>query len=299
MDKLAAMRVFVRVAQTASFSRVAEQSELSSSYVSKLVAQLEESLGTKLLQRTTRRIQLTEAGAAYLPQCREILEQIDRADAMVAEKGDKPKGRLRINLPLSFALTDLGPLMAEFSSRYPELELDLNLSDQPVDLLEGGYDCGLRLTTHIQDSSYVAVRLGKFKIMVCASPAYLARHGEPATPAALPQHRCFVYAYASESNRWPLHFEGQTHVSVNGALRVNSTPFMKAFILQGQGIGVLPEFVARPEVDDGRLTEILKDVPRPALELYAIYPERSFVPAKVRVWIAFMTSAIPGLLRSG
>lgn len=298
MDKLAAMRVFVRVAESASFSRVAAETELSSSYVSKLVAQLEESLGTKLLQRTTRRIQLTEAGAAYLPQCREILEQIERADAMVAEKGDKPKGRLRINLPLSFGLTDLGPVMADFSSRYPELDLDLNLSDQPVDLLEGGYDCGLRLTTQIQDSSYVAVRLGMFRIMVCASPAYLEQYGEPATAAALQRHRCFVYAYASDSNRWPLHFEGQTYVPVNGALRVNSTPFMKAFILQGQGIGVLPEFVARPELDDGRLTEILKDVPRPSLELYAIYPERSFVPAKVRVWIAFMKSAMPSLLRS-
>jgi DNA-binding transcriptional LysR family regulator len=297
MDKLAAMRVFVRVAEVASFSRVAEETELSSSYVSKLVAQLEESLGTKLLQRTTRRIQLTEAGAAYLPQCRDILEQIERADAMVAEKGDKPKGRLRINLPLSFGLTDLGPAMADFSSRYPELELDLNLSDQPVDLLEGGYECGLRLTTQIQDSSYVAVRLGVYRIMVCASPAYLAQHGEPAAPADLQRHRCFVYAYASESNRWPLQVEGQSYVAVDGALRVNSTPFMKSFIMRGLGIGVLPAFVARAEVADGRLVEILREVARPSLELYAIYPERSFVPAKVRVWIDFMKEAMPRLQR--
>lgn len=297
MDKLAAMRVFIRVADVASFARVANEEELSSSYVSKLVAQLEESLGTKLLQRTTRRIRLTDAGAAYLPQCRAILEHIDRADAMVTEQGEQPKGRLRINLPLSFGLTDLGPVMAQFSHRYPLLELDLNLSDQPVDLLAGGYDCGLRLTTQIQDSSYIAVRLGKFKIMVCASPDYLVRNGEPATAAELQQHRCFVYAYALDSNRWPLQFADQTHVTVNGALRVNSTPFMKSFILQGLGIGVLPEFVARPEVSDGRLVEILADVPRPPLELFAIYPERSFVPAKVRVWIDFMKEVMPAVIR--
>lgn len=291
MDKIAAMQVFVRVAELSSFSRVAEESELSSSYVSKLVQQLEDSLGTKLLQRTTRRIQLTEAGAAYLPQCREILEQIARADAMVAEKGDQPKGRLRINLPLSFALARLGPLMAKFSSQYPDLELDLNLSDEPVDLLAGGYDCGLRLTTQIQDSSYVAVRLGVFRIMVCASPDYLARCGEPATAADLARHRCFVYAYATDNNRWPLQHQDQAWVSVNGALRVNSTPFMKSFIVQGQGIGVLPEFVAMPDVGQGALVEILKEVARPALGLYAIYPERSFVPSKVRVWVDFMKLA--------
>lgn len=291
VDKIAAMQVFVRVAELNSFSRVAEEAELSSSYVSKLVLQLEQSLGTKLLQRTTRRLQLTEAGAAYLPQCREILEQIARADAMVAEKGDKPKGRLRINLPQSFALAALGPLMAQFAGLYPGLELDLNLSDEPVDLLAGGYDCGLRLTTQIQDSSYVAVRLAVFRIIVCAAPGYLERCGEPANPGDLARHRCFVYAYATGNNRWPLQHEGQTYVTVDSALRVNSTPFMKSFIVQGQGIGVLPEFVAMPELAGGALVEILKDANRPALELYAIYPERSFVPAKVRVWIDFMKTA--------
>lgn len=295
MDKLSAMRVFVRVAQLSSFTRVAEESDLSSSYVSKLVLQLEESLGTKLLQRTTRRLQLTEAGLAYLPQCRDILEQLDRADAMVAEKGDRPKGRLRINLPLSFGLIELGPLMAGFSERYPELELDLNLSDQPVDLLAGGYDCGLRLSTQIQDSSYIAVRLAQYRIMVCAAPAYLQQHGTPAAPADLVNHKCFVYAYANDSNRWPLRHGGDDYVTVASAVRVNSTPFMKSFILKGIGIGVLPEFVARPDVDEGRLVEILSDIQRPALELFAIYPERSFVPAKVRVWVDYMKFAIAAL----
>jgi DNA-binding transcriptional LysR family regulator len=295
MDKLAAMRVFVRVAQLSSFTRVAEEAELSSSYVSKLVLQLEESLGTKLLQRTTRRLQLTEAGLAYLPQCRDILEQLDRADAMVAEKGDRPKGRLRINLPLSFGLIELGPVMAGFAERYPELELDLNLSDQPVDLLAGGYDCGLRLSTQIQDSSYVAVRLGRYRIMVCASPGYLVKHGKPSTPAELAAHKCFVYAYATDNNRWPLRHGDQDYVAVNGAVRVNSTPFMKSFIVRGLGIGVLPEFVARPEIEDGRLVELLKDVSRPALELFAVYPERSFVPAKVRVWIDYMKAAVAAM----
>lgn len=295
MDKLAAMRVFARVAEMGSFSRVADESDLSSSYVSKLVLQLEDSLGTKLLRRTTRRLQLTEAGAAYLPHCKQILEQMDRADSMVGEWGERPKGRLRINLPLSFALAELGPVMSAFARRYPELELDLNLSDQPVDLLEGGYDCGLRLTTQFQDSSYVASRLAAFKIMVCASPDYLAQHGIPTSPNDLLAHRCFVYAYATASNRWPLQTDEQPYVAVNGSLRVNSTPFMKSFVMDGQGIGVLPEFVARPEIGDGRLTEILKDVERPTLELYAVYPERSFVPAKVRVWIEFMKAQMRAL----
>lgn len=226
-----------------------------------------------------------------LPQCRDILEQIARADATVAEKGDRPKGRLRINLPLSFAPAELGPLMAQFSSLYPDLELDLNLSDEPADLLAGGYDCALRLTTQIQDSSYVALRLAVFRIMVCAAPAYLERCGQPATAADLARHRCFGYAYATDNKRWPLQHAGHAHVSVGGALRVNSTPFMKSFTVQGQGIGVLCEFVAMPEVRKGKPAEILKDVARPALELYAIYPERSFVPAKVRVWVDFMKSA--------
>ena len=298
MDKLAAMRVFARVAEMGSFSRVAEESELSSSYVSKLVLQLEKSLGAKLLQRTTRRIQLTEAGSAYLSHCRQILEHLDRADSLVGEWGKRPKGRLRINLPLSFALAELGPVMSAFARRYPELELDLNLSDQQVDLLEGGFDCGLRLTTQFKDSSYVATRLAEFRIMACASPKYLALRGTPKHPNDLLQHRCFVYAYAAANNRWPLQANEQPYVAVDGVLRVNSTPFMKSFILDGQGIGILPEFVARPEIDDGRLVEVLGDVERPALQLYAVYPERTFVPAKVRAWVEFMKAGVANRRRA-
>jgi len=292
MDRFIAMRVFVRVADRCSFSRVAEEMELSSSYVSKLVQQLEESLGARLLQRTTRRLQLTDAGAAYLAQCRQILDLAEQADASVGDWGRQPQGRLRINLPLAFATTELGPVMSEFARRYPDLELDLHLSDQHVDLLEGGFDCGLRLTTQFRDSSYVATSLASYRIVVCAAPAYLKEHGEPLAPSDLPRHRCFVYAYASGANRWPLVTEDAPYVPVDGAMRVNSTPFMKAFILDGLGIGVLPEFVARPELEQGRLVEVLAGVARPELRLYAVYPERSFVPAKVRVWVDFMKAAL-------
>lgn len=288
MDRFVAMRVFVRIADLGSFSRVAEEMELSSSYVSKLLQQLEDSLGAKLLQRTTRRLQLTDAGAAYLAQCRRILALTEEADALVADLGQRPKGQLRINLPLAFANARLGPLMSRFARQYPELELDLHLSDQQVDLLEGGFDCGLRLSTQFRDSSYIAVSLASYRIVVCASPAYVERHGAPATPGELARHRCFVYAYANAGNRWPLQTEDQPYVSVDGAMRVNSTPFMKSFILDGLGIGVLPEFVARPELDEGRLVEVLAEVARPELKLYAVYPERSLAPAKVRVWVDFM-----------
>ncbi|MFC7518330.1 LysR substrate-binding domain-containing protein [Herbaspirillum sp. GCM10030257] len=282
------MRVFSRVAETASFTRVAHELELSSSYVSKLVMQLEQSLGAKLLQRTTRRLQLTEAGRAYHVHCVQILEHMDRAESLVAEWGNFPKGRLRINLPLSFSLCDLGPVMASFGERYPELDLDLTLSDQQIDLLKEGFDCGLRLTTDFKDSSYVGIPIASFRIMVCAAPRYLKRHGVPATPQDLQQHRCFVYSYASGHNRWPLRTADQSHIAVNSTWRMNSTPFMKHFIIEGQGLGVLPEFVARPEIEDGRLVEVLEEVERPELKLYAVYPARKLVPAKVQVWIDFM-----------
>ena len=286
MDRIHTLRLFVRLAELQSFTAAAAELGISASAASKALAELEASLGAKLIHRTTRRVSLTEVGVRYLERCKGILGAVDEADAEAGGGVSGAAGRLRINAPMALGLTDLGDALAAFASAHPRIELDVELGDRHVDLLSEGFDLGLRATTDPKDSSYTAQRIASFPLHVCATPAYLERRGRPSSPSDLGRHDCFAYAYATAGARWPLRFAGQTHVAVTPKGRANNTVFLKRLVLAHLGIAVLPGFVARPEIGTGALVELFPEVERPPLVLYAVYPERRFAPRKVTACVA-------------
>lgn len=284
VDKLRAIKLFVRLADLGSFTKVAEEHGSSKSMISKEISRLEAALSARLLQRSTRNIQMTDVGTWYLQRCREILAQLDDMEAYVHEVQGKVRGRLKINIPMALGITDLSKAFAEYMQTYPEIELELHLGDESVDLIEQGFDLGLRASSRPFESSYVGRALTRFNYRVCAAPEYLRRHPLIKAAADLEAHNCFVYSYFRGKNIWPL----EHGIGVSGNLKVNNTIFMKEAVLKGLGIGFLPSFVCRDEIADGRLVEVLAPVKRPQLTLYALYPTRHFVPPKLTQCIEFL-----------
>ncbi|RDE22890.1 LysR family transcriptional regulator [Motiliproteus coralliicola] len=284
MDKLRAIQLFVRLAELGSFTRVAEQTHASKSMISKEISRLEESLGTRLLHRSTRNLQLTHAGQEYLQRAREILEKLDEADNAVQDLQQQPRGKLKINAPMALGITDLSALFTDFMRAYPEIELDIHLGDETVDLVEQGFDLGFRASSRPIDSNYVGRPLIRFNYRICAAPEYLDNHPAINQPQDLSDHNCFVYSYFKGQNVWPID-EG---VAIQGRLRVNSTVFMMAAIKGGLGVGFIPDFVCREALEKGEVVEVLADSSKPDLTLYALYPARHFVPSKLVQCIDFL-----------
>lgn len=284
MDKLRAIRWFVRLAELGSFTAVADELGSSKSLVSKEISRLEDAMGARLLHRSTRTLQLTPTGEGYLQHCREILIKVADSDAYIQDLQSRPKGKLRINSPMALALTDLARMFAEFMQLYPDIELDIHLGDEPADLIEQGFDLGFRASSRQVDSSYVGRPLTRFRYHVCASRSYLESHPAIRTPEDLADHNCFIYTYFLGRNRWPL----DAGVEVRGSLRVNSTIFMMETIKAGLGIGFIPGFVCRQMLEDGQVVEILEDAARPDLTLYALYPARQHIPPALRACVEFL-----------
>ncbi|WP_027857150.1 LysR family transcriptional regulator [Marinobacterium jannaschii] len=284
MDKLRAIRLFVRLADVGSFTKVAEQVGASKSMISKEIRRLEDELGVRLLHRSTRNIQLTHVGEGYLQRAREILSRLEDADHFVQQLQQKPRGKLKINAPMALGITDLAEMFADFMQAYPDIELDIHLGDESIDLVEQGFDLGFRASSEPFDSSYVGRALTEFNYRICASPEYL-EHNPPIESASdLQQHNCFVYSYFKGKNTWPVE-EG---VAIQGQLKVNSTIFMMAAIRSGRGIGFIPDFVCNSAISRGEVIEILPNASKPRLTLYALYPARHFVPTKLVQCIDFL-----------
>jgi DNA-binding transcriptional LysR family regulator len=284
MDKLRAMQLFVRLADLGSFTKVAEQYSSSKSFVSKELSRLEAELGARLIHRSTRNLQLTPVGVGYVQHCRAILLQLEDAEAYVQNLQEQPRGKLRINAPMALGLTDLAHVFAAFMQAYPEIELDIQLSDEVIDLVEQGFDLGFRVSSRPFDSSFVGKALTEFSYRICAAPSYVKSHPAITSAQQLQEHNCFVYSYFQGKNIWPL----EDGIAIQGTLKVNSTMFMQQVISQGGGIGLLPDFVCREALSSGTLVELLADVARPKLTLYALYPARHFVPPKLLHCIAFL-----------
>jgi DNA-binding transcriptional LysR family regulator len=289
MDALADIAVFVRVVERGSFTLAAGELDLSRAVVSKYVSRLEERLGARLLHRTTRRLSLTEAGAALFEASRGALERIEEAEGAVAQLQSEPRGRLKASAPMSFGILHLGPAIAEFARAYPRVSLDLRLDDRFVDLVEEGIDVAVRIGT-LTDSSLVARRLATTRTLVCASPAYLAEHGEPEAPEDLAAHNCLIYSYLSTANVWRFTGPGgrQIPVAVNGSFRINNGIMLGEAAAAGRGILLTPSFYVAPLLRDGRLKRILPGYRLPELGIHAVYSERTQVPPKVRVFIDFL-----------
>ena len=284
MDKLRAIQLFVRLADLGSFTRVAEQTNVSKSMISKEISRLEDDLGARLLHRTTRNVQLTHVGEGYLQRAREILSKLDDADGFVNELQHNPRGKLKINAPMALGINELSKMFADFMHAYPDIELDIHLGDEDVDLVAQGFDLGFRASSRPIDSGYVGRRLTDFSYHVCASPRYLDAHDPILLPRDLQAHNCFVYSYFKGKNVWPI----EDGVAISGALRVNSVLFMMEAVKAGLGLGFLPDFVCRSALENGEVVEVLAGSNKPKLTLYALYPARHFVPVKIVQCIEYM-----------
>lgn len=292
MDRLQAMRVFTTVVETGSFARAAEQLHLSTTAASRHVAELERHLGAQLLQRSTRRLHLTEIGANYYDRCRTILADVEEAEAQAATSESQPRGMLRISLPHSFGLRYIAPLIPEFCKRYPELQLELSFSDRTVDLVEEGIDMAVRITGELK-TNLVARKLAPGKIVCCASPAYLAQHGTPQHPEDLRNHNCLTYSYAPTGNTWNFHRDGKDYpVQVKGTLRANSGDMSRLAAVDGVCVITLPTFLLCEELRSGKLVPILQDYALPAIDVYAVYLPGARRAARIKAMVEFLWNAL-------
>jgi DNA-binding transcriptional LysR family regulator len=285
MDKLRAMQLFVRVAELGSFSQAAEQNGCSKSMISKQITALEAALGTRLLQRSTRRLQLTQTGTDYLQHCREILRQIEDSEARIQQQQQVPQGKLRINAAMALGLTALAPAFADFMRRYPQIELDIQLSDEAQDLLQHNFDLGLRVASQVFDSAYVGQTITQFSYSICASPQYLRQNGAINCPEDLLNHQCFEYSYFRHKHIWPV---GNNGVPISGQLKANSSVFLLEMIKQGMGVGFIPRFISHQALQAGDVVEVLSGEHKPKMTLYALYPVRQFTPPRLTLFIEFL-----------
>ncbi len=289
MDNLTDIGVFVRIVERGSFTLAADDLSLSRAVVSKYLSRLEERLGARLLNRTTRRLSLTEAGAALFEASRGAIERIEEAEAAVAQFQSEPRGRLRVSAPMSFGILHLGAAIADFALSCPKVTLDIRLDDRFVNLVEEGFDVAVRIGV-LSDSSLVARKLGSTRVLVCASPEYLAQRGEPETPEDLAAHDCLIYAYLANANVWRFTApEGrEIPVAVTGNFRINNGIVLAEAAVAGRGILMTPSFYVAPMLRERRLKRILARYKLPELGIYAVYPQRSHVPPKVRAFVDFL-----------
>ncbi|NHR06300.1 LysR family transcriptional regulator [Chromobacterium haemolyticum] len=289
MDRFSEIRAFVCVAELGSFVAAAERLELSRAMVTKLVSSLEGRLGVRLMHRTTRRLSLTEAGETYLGQAGGLLAELDDLDARLSQGASSPVGRLRVSAPVSFGMRYLGRAVAGFHQQYPQIEVELNLNDRRVDLVEEGFDLGLRVS-NLSDSSLVARRLARIKDLVVAAPSYLQRCGTPATPADLTGHQCLLYALTAQPNLWDFTApDGSSgRVKVKGMLRANNGDILTDAAVHGMGVILQPRFLVEQGLADGTLVPLLSDYDWHCLDLSAVYPARRHVPGKVRAFVDYL-----------
>jgi DNA-binding transcriptional LysR family regulator len=290
MDKLTGMAVFARVVDAGSFTAAAIQLGMSKSAVSKAIAALEDRLGARLLNRTTRRLALTEVGRAFYQRCARIVAEAEEAELAVTHLQVAPRGTLRVNAPVSFGTLHLGPALADFLARYPELKVEIELTDRFVDLLEEGYDVAVRIASALPDSSLVARRITVNEAVVCASPTYWRRHGRPRAPQDLTRHACITYAYNPNPHEWAfLDPDGRPlTVRVDGPLHTNNGDAALHAALAGLAVVRLPRFICAPDLAAGRLEAVLDDALPPPNGIYAIYPHSRHLSAKVRAFVDFL-----------
>lgn len=292
MDRLDAMRLFVRVAELGSFSAVALQLGTARSVVTRQIAALESHLGTKLLARSTRRLSLTSSGTAYLEKCREILNLVEIAETGLAEERQTPRGPIRLSLPLVYSLKYLAPLLLEFSRIYPEVELDMDFSDRRSNLIQEGIDLAVRITPRLEPGDVVR-RLGAARMVIAASPDYLAKHGEPQHPSELVNHQCLGYTAGPSSQRWSFMVDSRLEsFPIRPRLLANNGDVLIKAAVSSLGIAQEPTFIADDFLQTGELQEILKDYPLPILGIYAVLPGNRHIPHRLRVLMDFLVERL-------
>lgn len=295
MDKLASLRAFVKVVELGSFSEAGRHLRVSRSAVSKYISELEQSLGVQLLNRTTRHASPNENGQAYFERALSILADIDAADQAVAHLQATPRGLLRVNAPMSFGTLQLGPAIADFMAMNPELQIHLVLSDEQIDPVQGGFDVTLRIAD-LESSSLIARKIVPIDRAICASPAYLEKHGVPAHPSDLRHHMLLTYGFLLTGNQWKLTGRDGDHwVQPSWSLCVNNAEILRDAAIKGRGIALIPTFIAGAALQQGTLRRFLDDYQAPPLTLYAVYPPTRHLAVKVRLFIDFLVERFGGI----
>ncbi|HWU49024.1 MAG TPA: LysR family transcriptional regulator [Asticcacaulis sp.] len=288
-----AWAIFARVAQNGSFVAAAQELNLSQATVSKAVTRLEQKLGARLFHRTSRRLSLTDSGQAALDEAARLLAAGEALEAQASAQAAQPRGVVRMTAPMSFGIRRLGALLAEFFAAYPEVSVDLTLSDHFVDLVEAGVDVALRIS-ELEDSSLMARKLAPVRILPVASPDYFARQGRPKHPRDLADHTCLIYTNGKGRGVWRFRHEtrGDYAVTVTGPLRVNNADLLGDMLLKGAGVAMQPDFLAWDEVQAGRLEIALPDWRGPELALWLVTPPGGARPARVEALIGFLSERI-------
>ncbi|WP_296178885.1 LysR family transcriptional regulator [Pseudomonas sp. UBA1879] len=292
MDRIECMRAFVATVGANGFAAAARALDVPRSKVSKQIQALEEAIGVQLLQRTTRSLHLTEAGAEYYDACRDVIAALDEAEQRARTGMGEIRGVLRVNAPMSFGLSRLGPLIPRFNALHPNVELQVVLSDQQVDPVKGGFDVTIRIAS-LPDSSLVARSLAPAPRLMVASPGYLAKHGAPQTPKDLANHPFLSYGYLQSGISLQLCNGKETQrVTVSGPLHANNGDILAQAAVGGMGIALLPNFIVERAVAEGRLQAVLTDWQAPAISVNAVYPSARRVPLKTRAFIDFLVAEL-------
>ena len=286
------MQVFLRAAALGGFSAASRAMGLSPTMVTKHIEALEARLGTRLFQRTTRRLSLTDAGRLYLDTCLRILPELDAAEQAIAAGRQEASGLLRLNAPVSFGHRHIASALAEFARLHPAVTVELGLNDRVIDLVEEGWDLTIRIGT-LADSTLIARQIARISLVVCAAPGYLARHGTPQRVADLGAHACLGYTLSPSvgSERWTFGAAGEVTVGIAGSLRSNNGDALREAAIAGQGIIYQPRFLLHDALEDGRLVALdLDHSPIAPLGVYAVRADRRHVSAKIRAMIDFLAT---------
>nr|WP_315235666.1 LysR family transcriptional regulator [uncultured Albidiferax sp.] len=288
MDRFLEMQTFCAVVDAGSFVKAAEALGLSKAAVSRYVGELESRLGVRLLHRTTRRLSLTEEGQVFHARSRELLAGVDEAEMEITSRSAAASGLLRINAPVTFGILHLAPLWGVFRSQHPNVSLDITLADRLVDLVEEGYDMAIRIAT-LPSSTLVSKRLASTRMLVCASPQYLAAHGTPQVPADLAGHAVIAYSYWASKDEW--QFDGPAglvSVRTRACMHTNSGDTCRAAALAHQGVILQPSFLVGADLAAGSLVQLLPGYQAMEMGIYAVYPTRKHVAPKVRALVDFL-----------
>ncbi len=295
MDRHQALQCFCRVVETGGFAAAARDLDLSPSLVTKTIQQLEEWAGCRLLARTTRRMQLTEAGERFYAYCRRVIDDTERTLGAIRAEQGQLGGRLVLAVPVSLTLSFLKDPLYAFQAAHPSIELELRLSDRPVDLVRDGVDVALRGRGQLEDSSLVAAPLMVMQRAVAAAPDYWRRHGKPDHPSGLAAHNCLPYLLGSDAARWAFDGPGgKESVEVSGTLRADNSLVLIDAMLRGLGVGLVPRVMMRNELAEGRLETALDEWRAETRQLFAVYPSREHLPERVRALVRFLKERLAG-----
>jgi DNA-binding transcriptional LysR family regulator len=291
MDTLDGIKTVVAVVETGTFTAASERLGMSKALVSKYVGEVEDSLGVRLLNRSTRRLALTEAGRRYYDQALPLLEEFTEMVDSVTGEQSSPRGLLRISVPVTFGEMSLAPLIPKFLQQYPDIGVDLQLSDKKIDMLEEGIDVVIRIGG-VDDSSLIAKHIQTLPLALCASPGYIRLKGLPDSPKELVQHDCIIDSNFRIGKHWPIICPKNitTSVEVSSRVMANSPRAVKEIALAGGGIGMIPRFIVQDALDNGRLEEVLPGYHTLEFGLFAIYPHRRYLSRKVRCFIDFLVA---------